>query len=324
MLQFVVFSLGSLLLGIQFVGSGSTPWVGKDSEAFTVASAPDKTLVGQGRTSVMKPEASEHARASYLHTHENSVAVFPPVITRDDAQRLREIVDRRWRNVGLEHVRQLAKEGGDADNLVENTDLEPTYSVDVFADGRCTAGDVNEVDQFTISEDCHFVWKLLQEHINPVVEQVKREWTARGASDFPETLYVCDSFVKRYLPGERSSLHAHKDRYSVMTANVLLSDLEDFQGGLAMFPDADDLDYETLQEQRGLLDEDNVGQPVFLEQGPDVVMGELVLHRGSLWHGVQMLQRDRSQRYTWITWYSGWEDDCSQSLWSPNSSGKKS
>ena len=47
-----------------------------------------------------------------------------------------------------------------------------------------------------------------------------------------------------------------------------------------------------------------MGRPVYLEHGQDSAVGEIIMHRGSLWHGVDVLQPEQSRRYSWITWFS--------------------
>lgn len=260
---------------------------------------------------------SESAREAYLQSHIDSVAVIPGTISGKDAEGLREAVDRRWRNLDPAEVKRLAvrqavQEGEADDNLVEATDWQPSYSADIISGGLCAADDKSDPDkEFMTQRDCAFAQKLLREHVTPAVERQVKAWRSKGATDLPGKLYACDSFVKRYLPGERHSLHAHRDMSSLVTANVLLSDPEDFQGGLEMYPEADELSAETLDERNGYLEEKDVGNGVLLEHREDGTgIGELVLHRGSLWHGVRMLEPERSRRYTWITWYSPNEADC--------------
>lgn len=255
------------------------------------------------------------ARAVYLKNHVATVAVFPGVLTRDDASRMHESVDRRWRKVKLAHVKELAHNGGDDDNLVDSVDEEPSYAADVISNGRCTAIPDNEEEQFATREDCDFVEKFLRDTLTPLVEQKVKEWRSQGATDLPEKLYACDSFVKRYMPGERHELHAHRDRTSLITANVLLTDPHKFEGGLEMYPDADVLSMETELENNGFLDDSDIGQGVFLEHGSDTAIGELIMHRGSLWHGVRMLDTEKSERYSWITWYSPRKKNCEDYHW---------
>jgi len=258
---------------------------------------------------------SEHERETYLESHSDRVAAIPGVISRSDALKLHEAVDRRWRHVHLSHVRRLAAQDGDGDNLVDSVDMKPSYSADIISDGSCTAREDDEDEEFMLKEECVLAERLLQKHITPVVEQKMKEWNLQGGPDWNGTLYACDSFVKRYMPGERYELHAHRDMTSLMTTNVLLSDPDEFQGGLVMYPDAPELETEAQGEHSGYLDEDNMGRGVFLEHGRDVAIGELVLHRGSMWHGVQMLETEKSRRYSWITWYSPTKEDCSQYTW---------
>jgi len=259
-------------------------------------------------------QTTEQERTTYLKSHANTVAVIPGAISKKDASKLHEAIDRRWRHVKMAHVRHLAAQGGDGDDLVDAVDLKPSYAADIISDGSCTAGDTHD-QEFMLQKDCDLAKRLLQKHVTPLVEQKVKEWMAQTGTEVPETLYACDSFVKRYMPGERHGLHAHRDMTSLWTANVLLSDPDKFQGGLAMYPEADELTAEDLDEQGGYLDEHDMGRGVFLEHGQDVAIGELVLHRGSVWHGVEMGQPDKSERYSWITWYSPVKEDCSEYQW---------
>lgn len=256
-------------------------------------------------------DTSEHDRAKYLESHSHSVAVFPGVISEDDASKLKSVIDRRWSHVQMSLVKQLEAQGGDGDNLVEMVDKKASYSADVVAGGDCSEDEQKQAS--ILQKDCVLVQSLLQDHVTPLVKQKLKEFRDQGgAADLPDTLYACDSFVRRYVPGERHGIHPHRDTYSVLTANVLLSDPGKFQGGLVMFPEADKLKHETLSEQRGYLEDDDMGRGVFLEHGSNTAIGELIVHRGSHWHGVQMLEPEKSQRYSWITWYTPNKETCLQ------------
>lgn len=289
-----------------------------------------KLVSGHG-SSIMRKEVAAHLeeaealqhtseleRKTYLESHSNQVAVFPAAISREDALKLHEAVDRRWRNVRLSHVRRLAADDGDGDNLVDSVDMKPSYSADIISDGSCTASDDDDDDddeEFMLKEDCVLAKRLLRKHVTPLVKQKMKEWKVQGGHNWNGTLFACDSFVKRYMPGERSELHVHRDMTSFLTTNVLLSDPDDFKGGLVMYPEADELESETDSEQSGYLEEGDMGRGVFLEHGQDVGIGELVMHLGSMWHGVQMLQTEKSRRYSWITWYTPNKKECSRYRW---------
>jgi len=271
-----------------------------------------RLLVGNGRN---LGHTGENERATYLESHTHSVAVIPRVVSMEKALKLHEAVDRRWRSVNMADVKRLAAAGyGDDDGLVEMVDSAPSLSADIISGGSCTAVDQeHDKDQdFMLPEDCNLARTLLQTYVTPLVEKKMKEWKAQGATDFPETLYVCDSFVRRYMPAERHELHPHRDTSSLLTVNVLLTDPSEFQGGLVMYPEADELSAETQSEKGGYLEDDDMGKGVFLEHGHGVGIGDLVLHRGSLWHGVQMLQPEKSRRYSWITWYSRSREQCDQ------------
>lgn len=227
------------------------------------------------------------------------VAVVPDVVSEIDAARLRAIVDRRWSHFGPVELRLLQEEGYDGDNLIENTDRQPSYSCDILDSGYCTSEDS---EQYTTEADCDFVQDLIREAVTPSVRRVLQKWP-----DLPRTLYPCDSFVKRYQHDERASLPPHLDD-SVITANVLLTDPLEFQGGLVIYPGAASVD---LSTEMALQDVGvHVGAGITVGYGAGVGFGSLVIHRGSLWHSIKMLRENASRRYVWITWYAEDGADC--------------
>jgi len=300
----------------EVAGGSSTKEVAAHSKTLARKDRAHKDVAAHSEDAVdLLQHTSEFERKTYLESHSDQVAVFPGLISRGDALKLHEAVDRRWRHVRLSHVKRLAAEDGDGDNLVDSVDMKASYSADIISDGSCTAGDDDDDEEFMLKKDCALVERLLQKHVTPLVEQKVKEWKVQGGQDFNGTLFACDSFVKRYMPGERHELHAHRDMTSLMTTNVLLSHPDEFQGGLVMYPEADELESETESEQSGYLEADDMGRGVFLEHGQGVGIGGLVLHRGSMWHGVQMLQTEKSRRYSWITWYAPTKKHCEQYTW---------
>lgn len=264
----------------------------------------------------VRPEgfkAQLNLKANYLQEHRNSVAVVPRLISEENATRLRRVVDNRWRHISLAEVQRLAEEGGDGDDLVDAVDEMASYASDILDRGRCTAGGV---DSYTNQDDCELAHHLLAHAVTPALTKAINVWREDGAaSDLPSTLFPCSSFVKRYLPGERHGLHAHRDMSSLVTANVLLTSPTKFMGGLEMFPDADHLTHnETEDEHNGYLDDKDLGKGVFLEHGADTHIGDFVMHRGSRWHGVRILDAAKSERYSWITWFTANQSDCESAV----------
>merc|ERR1719291_459173 len=105
-------------------------------------------------------------------------------------------------------------------------------------------------------------------------------------------MYPCTSFVKRYVPGERSKMDPHTDINSMLTANVLLSDPSDFKGGLHMFPGV--VDTHGLETSADFAD---LPRGVLVETA-DARVGELIIHRGYHWHGVKLYAPLTSRRYS--------------------------
>jgi len=236
----------------------------------------------------------------YLQEHVGIVAVVPGLLPTLAAETLRKAVDEQWSHVNLHKVMRIAAAEGDNDGFVDAVDSQPSFSTDLIEDGECSK------DEYVTSRHCELARHWLDHAVTPAVENVIHAWKQNGgAKDIPAKLFACDSFIKRYLPEERHELHAHQDLTSLVTANVLLSDPNDFDGGLEMYPKAHPAHDE---KDSGYLEDDHRG--VFLEMGPGVAQGELAVHRGSLWHGVRVLQPEKSRRYSWITWYQANKSAC--------------
>eukprot|EP00930_Biecheleria_cincta_P042506 TRINITY_DN29253_c0_g1_i1.p1 TRINITY_DN29253_c0_g1~~TRINITY_DN29253_c0_g1_i1.p1 ORF type:complete len:578 (+),score=61.54 TRINITY_DN29253_c0_g1_i1:33-1766(+) len=127
---------------------------------------------------------------------------------------------------------------------------------------------------------------ILERRIRPELHRVVSKWASLGLLEdwnSDKVPKLCYSFVRRYAPMERRALNNHKDTDSMVTANVLLSDSTDFEGGLVVYPEAKD--------------SVNLGPSAFPESG----LGSIVFHRSDLYHGVKVTG---GQRYSWILWFN--------------------
>eukprot|EP00931_Biecheleriopsis_adriatica_P089366 TRINITY_DN63510_c0_g1_i1.p1 TRINITY_DN63510_c0_g1~~TRINITY_DN63510_c0_g1_i1.p1 ORF type:complete len:578 (+),score=102.79 TRINITY_DN63510_c0_g1_i1:72-1805(+) len=189
----------------------------------------------------------------------DKIAIAEGVINSSDAQSLRAAFE----------TYGLSKEDLDADP--DTVDGKPTFEVYLWPDKE----DKSKNSLYLLSD------RIVREKIMPHFRKVVSKWVSLGLlPDIP--LKVCNSFIRRYKPMERRNLGRHKDSSSTVTVNVQLSESSDFEGGLAVYPEATD-GYK-------------LGPVAFPESG----LGSVVLHRSDLYHGVRVT---RGERFSWILWF---------------------
>lgn len=271
-----------------------------------LASAPPScTQAGEAQEVCNLSVSSQRTAASALQLDAlaDVLAISSGLVSAAEAAQLRAIVDRRWSALSERYLEEVLENDTDDDDLIDKVDGEPSYSADIVNFGSCTdpAGEGDET-QVTEQADCELTEHLLADLLTPIVNRMVQKWS------IPPTLYPCHSFVKRYLARERVKMDPHRDFSSFVTANVLLNDpAESNGGGLEVYPHAEEHmpdvpDMMTDLEFRRHLKE---GVLVQLEG-----LGSLAVHRGTLWHDAHIPRDNRSRRYTWITWYAATEQEC--------------